>query len=96
VAIQWVEVTTPKVPSISGRVVNGLGLMLFIGLPPAAATADLTSFRRLSQSRFRQFRHGRNARIGAGSRMCGDPGGMAALAAQPTGPQRRRRASVVT
>src|SRR6516165_4765876 len=28
VAIQWVEVTTPKVPSISGRVVNGLGLML--------------------------------------------------------------------
>ncbi len=31
VAIQWVEVTTPKVPSISGRVVNGLGLMFFIG-----------------------------------------------------------------
>jgi hypothetical protein len=30
VAIQWVEVTTPKVPSISGRVVNGLGLMFFI------------------------------------------------------------------
>src|ERR1051325_11594371 len=28
VAIQWVEVTTPKVPSISGRVVNGSGLML--------------------------------------------------------------------
>jgi hypothetical protein len=28
VAIQWVEATTPKVPSISGRVVNGLGLML--------------------------------------------------------------------
>src|ERR1700704_3487998 len=28
VAIQWVEVTTPKVPSISGRVVKGLGLML--------------------------------------------------------------------
>src|SRR6478609_9073876 len=28
VAIQCVEVTTPKVPSISGRVVNGLGLML--------------------------------------------------------------------
>src|SRR6516162_6211455 len=27
VAIQWVEVTTPKVPSISGRVVNGSGLM---------------------------------------------------------------------
>src|SRR5580693_2583122 len=30
VAIQWVEVTTPKVPSISGRVVKGLGLMLLI------------------------------------------------------------------
>ena len=30
VAIQWVEVTTPNVPSISGRVVNGLGLMLLI------------------------------------------------------------------
>src|SRR5262245_9083200 len=28
VAIQWVEVTTPKVPSITGRVVKGLGLML--------------------------------------------------------------------
>src|SRR5947208_15966293 len=33
VAIQWVEVTTPKVPSISGRVVNGLGLTKFIGVP---------------------------------------------------------------
>ena len=31
VAIQCVEVTTPKVPSISGRVVKGLGLMLLIG-----------------------------------------------------------------
>src|SRR6478735_11974973 len=30
VAIQWVDVTTPKVPSISGRVVNGFGLMFFI------------------------------------------------------------------
>src|SRR5471032_2505933 len=30
-AIQWVEVTTPKVPSISGRVVNGSGLMLLMG-----------------------------------------------------------------
>ena len=28
VAIQCVEVTTPNVPSISGRVVNGLGLIL--------------------------------------------------------------------
>src|SRR6202048_685326 len=30
VAIQWVEVTTPKVPSISGLVVNGLGLILIL------------------------------------------------------------------
>jgi hypothetical protein len=30
VAIQWVEATTPNVPSISGRVVNGLGLMFFM------------------------------------------------------------------
>src|SRR5215470_17013931 len=30
VAIQWVEVTTPKVPSISGRVVNGFGLTLLM------------------------------------------------------------------
>ena len=30
VAIQWVEATTPKVPSISGRVVKGLGLTLLI------------------------------------------------------------------
>src|SRR5215217_7374350 len=32
VAIQCVEVTTPKVPSISGRVVNGSGLMLLMGV----------------------------------------------------------------
>src|SRR6267142_3109009 len=32
VAIQWVDVTTPKVPSISGLVVNGSGLMLLIGV----------------------------------------------------------------
>jgi hypothetical protein len=30
VAIQWVEATTPNVPSISGRVVNGFGLMFFM------------------------------------------------------------------
>src|SRR5881409_4106622 len=33
VAIQWVEVTTPNVPSISGRVVNGLGLTKFMQVP---------------------------------------------------------------
>ena len=30
VAIQWVEATTPNVPSISGRVVKGFGLMFFM------------------------------------------------------------------
>src|SRR3979409_919166 len=30
VAIQCVDATTPNVPSISGRVVNGFGLMFFI------------------------------------------------------------------
>src|SRR5436309_5808844 len=30
VATQWVEVTTPKVPSISGLVVNGSGLILLM------------------------------------------------------------------
>src|ERR1041384_6823198 len=33
VAIQWVEVTTPKVPSISGRVVKRFGLTKFMGVP---------------------------------------------------------------
>src|SRR3954462_4831406 len=32
VAIQCVEVTTPKVPSISGRVVKGSGLILLMGI----------------------------------------------------------------
>src|ERR1700730_6670325 len=32
VAIQWVEVTTPKVPSISGLVVKGSGLTLLMGI----------------------------------------------------------------
>src|SRR4030081_1899685 len=32
-AIQWVEATTPKVPSISGRVVKGLGLTLLMRDP---------------------------------------------------------------
>src|SRR6185312_12979854 len=41
VAIQWVEVTTPKVPSISGRVVNGSGLMLLaMGLAPSCFAQD--------------------------------------------------------
>src|SRR5712675_3210168 len=32
VAIQWVDATTPNVPSISGLVVNGSGLILLIGI----------------------------------------------------------------
>ena len=47
VAIQWVEVTTPKVPSISGRVVNGSGLILLIGIhasfDDAVGAAHLTT-----------------------------------------------------
>src|ERR1700686_2227612 len=39
VAIQWVEVTTPKVPSISGLVVNGSGLMLLMGIHHCADAA---------------------------------------------------------
>src|SRR6266851_6341162 len=46
VAIQWVDVTTPKVPSISGLVVNGSGLILLIGIhcwAGAAGRAQLTT-----------------------------------------------------
>src|SRR3954467_11470643 len=39
VAIQCVEVTTPKVPSISGRVVNGSGLILLMGIHCCAEVA---------------------------------------------------------
>src|SRR6516162_7922858 len=45
VAIQCVEATTPKVPSISGRVVNGLGLMTLMLLhchPDVAAMSAFT------------------------------------------------------
>ena len=48
VAIQWVEVTTPKVPSISGRVVKRFGLtkfMLLPGLRPKTAGIDHSSAR---------------------------------------------------
>src|SRR6202043_3737352 len=41
VAIQWVDVTAPKVPSISGRVVKGLGLILLIGFHGCADAAWL-------------------------------------------------------
>src|SRR5215470_17394868 len=42
VAIQWVDATTPKVPTISGRVVKGLGLIRDKGRSPATlARGDL-------------------------------------------------------
>src|SRR6187401_472387 len=41
VASQWVEVTTPKVPSISGRVVNELGLTKFMEVPAPGKVAGL-------------------------------------------------------
>src|SRR5260370_35706193 len=40
VAIQWVDVTTPKVPSISGLVVNGSGWTLLIGIHRCAGAAS--------------------------------------------------------
>src|SRR6266849_1612909 len=40
VAIQWVDVTTPKVPSISGLVVNGSGLILLIETYRCAAAVQ--------------------------------------------------------
>src|ERR1700694_4534369 len=40
VAIQWVDVTTPNVPSISGLVVNGSGLMLLMGIHHCADAAE--------------------------------------------------------
>src|SRR5262245_53244598 len=49
VAIQWVDVTTPKVPSISGRVVNGLGFIL-----------DIRGEQRQDQSARRLFALGRS------------------------------------
>jgi hypothetical protein len=39
VAIQWVDVTTPNMPSISGRVVNGSGLMWLMSVRLFAALA---------------------------------------------------------
>src|SRR3984957_18245238 len=50
VAIQWVDVTTPKVPSISVLVVNGSGLILLIGIHGCAAgRAHLTTARAACQ-----------------------------------------------
>src|SRR6202795_1260922 len=44
VAIQWVDVTTPNVPSISGRVVNGLGLIFeTIAEFPGAQADDIAA-----------------------------------------------------
>src|ERR1043165_8034639 len=48
VASQCVEVTTPKVPSISGRVVNGFGLTKFMGIS-RCFERDLTTVRQAGQ-----------------------------------------------
>ena len=45
VAIQCVEATTPNVPSISGRVVKGLGLMFFMNCLRDGSAQLITSFR---------------------------------------------------
>src|SRR5665213_3863575 len=71
VAIQWVEVTTPNVPSISGLVVNGSGLMLLIGIhgcADVAGRAHLTTAKAACQL----------ARGGATSRHCDDAGAASA------------------
>src|SRR3954465_12061275 len=49
VAIQWVEVTTPKVPSISGRVVNELGLILLIFIHGLGLVAHLITAKAVCQ-----------------------------------------------
>src|ERR1700687_921685 len=44
VAIQWVDVTTPNVPSISGRVVNGFGFIFeTIAEFPGAQADDIAA-----------------------------------------------------
>src|ERR1700733_12136815 len=58
VAIQWVEVTTPNVPSLSGRVVKGFGLMLLIGAPFCGVR-----FWGQSGSSFRRFARRLRARL---------------------------------
>ena len=52
VAIQWVEVTTPNVPSISGRVVKGLGLMLAGHVDPARLCLTHNHSRGVRPTRF--------------------------------------------
>ena len=49
VAIQCVEVTTPNVPSISGRVVNALGLMTLI--PNSSPISAMAKYARGAEQR---------------------------------------------
>ena len=51
VAIQWVDVTTPNVPSISGRVVKGFGLIFetIVEIPVARADDTGALVHRLTQ-----------------------------------------------
>src|SRR6187455_2769162 len=93
VAIQCVEVTTPNVPSISGRVVNGLGLMLpamnlvlsgdpystVIAIKKCRCTASGTSAQRVAP--LLSFRS-----------IMGDAGTRATTAAPVDRPRRRARA----
>ena len=51
VAIQCVEATAPKVPSITGRVVKGFGEMLLIGSPSLPECAATLSAARLGGQR---------------------------------------------
>src|SRR6185312_15591530 len=71
VAIQCVEATTPKVPSISGRVVNGLGLILevFAGV---AGIIGLAEWGRLVAGKARQRRWQATICPGLTSRKAGD------------------------
>src|ERR1700678_2183402 len=52
VAIQCVDVTTPNVPSISGLVVNGLGLILLMGLRRLHSAAARRGFGSISVAIF--------------------------------------------
>ena len=70
VAIQWVEVTTPNVPSISGRVVKGLGLTLLMRALrrfTGAASGDQAVYTALRGRPRVGVTHHRRGRIAAGA-----------------------------
>src|ERR1700712_2160164 len=79
VAIQWVEVTTPKVPSISGRVVKGSGLMLLMGIQGVgglARAAHLTTAKGACQPVLAQCTGAPDAaqRVALAKRCAAEPG----------------------